>query len=647
MNIVLKKLSRVMCFIMILFISSILMQTSNEQKVAADFSIKNVYGDINNEQNVNEFIDGYFNKKMKKYNVPGAAVIIVKDNKEILKKAYGYSDLKNNKKVDADKTKFALASGSKLFTATAILQLYEQGKLNLDKNIEEYISSYKIKNPFDRPVTCRNLLTHTSGLDEASEFNSKTENVNNIKPQKYYMDTHIPVVIKEPDTLSRYSNEGYNILGYIVERVSGMSYEDYVTENILKPLNMNNTSVRVYDKNTSKGYMYEQNSYSEFPLLYQYTSGSSGIITTAEDMKNFIIANLNNGSLDGKSILKPETIDMMHKKQFSNSENMPGMALGFERSNRNGQEIIKHEGALPGYTSTIFLMPKENLGICILTNSLSALPFNFENEFLDYFYHDDVSLISKNIDSNKDLSRYEGSYRSYDGVSVTTLMKIFGIFEDMKITDNKDGTLTLEEYTTEKEKITTTLIPKGNNEFLRTDGKGEFAFRVDNSGNVTYAFNDTSFNAFEKVKFYETYEFNILLISITFLIFIINLLAVIVRKIINRKNRIKSKRSEKVIMAVNIIGQFMMIFGFIGTCVLIQLMSLNNDMCYRFFIYLFLTMIIIGTVFSIFHILIVFKFIINGKKSYKKILYLFINCSINLSFVWLLYYFNLLGYKIS
>ena len=292
-------------------------------------------------------------------------------------------------------------------------------------------------------------------------------------------------------------------------------------------------------------------------------------------------------------------------------------------------------------------MPKENLGICILTNSLSALPFNFENEFLDYFYHDDVSLISKNIDSNKDLSRYEGSYRSYDGVSVTTLMKIFGIFEDMKITDNKDGTLTLEEYTTEKEKITTTLIPKGNNEFLRTDGKGEFAFRVDNSGNVTYAFNDTSFNAFEKVKFYETYEFNILLISITFLIFIINLLAVIVRKIINRKNRIKSKRSEKVIMAVNIIGQFMMIFGFIGTCVLIQLMSLNNDMCYMFFIYLFLTMIIIGTVFSIFHILIVFKFIINGKKSYKKILYLFINCSINLSFVWLLYYFNLLGYKIS
>ena len=354
MNIVLKKLSRVMCFIMILFISSILMQTSNEQKVAADFSIKNVYGDINNEQNVNEFIDGYFNKKMKKYNVPGAAVIIVKDNKEILKKAYGYSDLKNNKKVDADKTKFALASGSKLFTATAILQLYEQGKLNLNKNIEEYISPYKIKNPFDRPVTCRNLLTHTSGLDEASEFNSKTENVNNIKPQKYYMDTHIPVVIKEPDTLSRYSNEGYNILGYIVERVSGMSYEDYVTENILKPLNMNNTSVRVYDKNTSKGYMYEQNSYSEFPLLYQYTSGSSGIITTAEDMKNFIIANLNNGSLDGKSILKPETIDMMHKKQFSNSENMPGMALGFERSNRNGQEIIKHEGALPGYTSTIF-----------------------------------------------------------------------------------------------------------------------------------------------------------------------------------------------------------------------------------------------------------------------------------------------------
>lgn len=648
MKIIIKKLNRVICFIMILFILSILVNTSNEQRVNADIIKRNnIYGDINNEENVKGFIDDYFTKKMNQYHVPGASVIIVKDNKEIIKKSYGYSDLESKKKVNADETKFALASGSKPFTAIAILQLYEEGKLDLDKNIEEYIKPYRVKNPFDQPVTCRNLLTHTSGLDESSEFNSKTCNVNEIKSQEYYMNTHMPVVIKEPGTVSRYSNEGYNILGYIVERVSKMSYEEYVTKNVLQPLKMNNTSVRNYDENTAKGYMYENNAYSEFPLLYQYTSGSSGIITTAEDMKKFIIANLNDGSFEKNNILKPETIVMMREKQFSNSDNLPGMALGFERSNRNNQEIIKHEGALPGYTSTTFLMPEENLGICVLTNSLSALPFNFENEFLNYFYPKDVTLIANNVTSHIDLSKYEGTYRSYDGISVTTFMRFFGIFEDMKITDNKNGTLILKECTTEKEKITTTLIPKSDNEFLRGDGKGEFAFKTDKNGSVTYAFNDTSFNSFEKVKFYETSEFSICVILAAFILFLINFMLSIIKSIKNRKNKIKSKKIYKFLNTGNIVGQFMMIFGFTGVSILIQLISLNNDICSMFFIYLFLNMIIIGVAFTIVNAIVTLNFIVKGRTGYKKRLYVFINCSINLSFVWLLYYYNLLGYKIS
>ena len=381
-----KKADRFMAILLsVMFISLSLPSNSFGKEIEKSQEANKKHIDVNNSKDLQKFSDDFFEENMKKYSVPGVAISVVKDGNEVLKKGYGYSDIEGKVSVNPDKTVFPAASISKLFTATAIMQLYEEGKLDLNKNIDNYINPYKVINNYKKPVTCSNLLTHSSGVDEASELNGSTRYEKLIKPQEYYMDTHIPKVVREPNSVSRYCNEGYNLLGYIVEKVSGITYEEYVKKNILETLKMDSSVTRLKNSNTAKGYELIKGTYNEIPLAYQYTSGSSGMNVTVKDMENFMIAHLNNGQFKENRILKEETSIKMKDKQFSNSDSLPGMGYGFIRSNRNGQEIIKHEGALPGYTSTLFLIPKEKLGIYVATNSLNPLPFNFEKEFLNYF----------------------------------------------------------------------------------------------------------------------------------------------------------------------------------------------------------------------------------------------------------------------
>ncbi|WPC43661.1 serine hydrolase [Clostridium sp. JS66] len=637
----------------LLIIVLILVGVSNNlsiKEVKAQEKSSEVHGIINNNEDVKSFMNNYFHEKMKKYLVPGASVVVVKDNKEIFKMGYGYSNLEAKALVDPDKTSFPACSVSKLFTATAIMQLYQDGKIDLDRNINDYIRPYKVINKYNKAVTCRNLLTHSSGLDEASELNGTTTDEKAIKSQEYFIKTHTPVVVTEPNTISRYSNEGYDLLGYIVEKVSGISYEEYVKEKILKPLNMNNSSVRLKSSNTAMGYTYDHK-YVSNPLAYQYTSGSAGIIATAKDMENFIIANLNNGQFENNSILSKNTLALMHSKQFSNDENLPGMGFGFIRSYRNGQEIIKHEGALPsGYTTTLFFIPKENLGIYVATNSLGPLPFNFEEEFLNYFYpesNNKFNAAPKNV--GKDYSKYEGIYRSYDGTSKTNIMKLNVLFDpsmDMKIKDNKNGTLTLHEFTSAKEEITTKLVEIKNGVFLREDGRGKFAFKFDKDGKVAYAFNDVSENSFEKIKFHDERRFIMSALGISIFMFIINIISFLV-SFIRRKNK-KYRKSEKigVIKPLNIFIEVFNVIGTLGAIMLSVMMIYNNDFSFKYLLYLFLTMLIISTIMALFSLGLSICYLVKKNVSIRtKICYVFLNIA-NLTFIWLLYYFNLLGYKI-
>lgn len=462
------------------------------------------------EENIQKFLDEYFPSKMEEYHVPGAAIAVVKGNEELLSVAYGVQNMETMEPVDCDTTLFPAASVSKLFTATAIMQLYEQGKLDLHQDIKSYIPDLTIRNPFEQPITCSDLLTHSSGLDEQSELAGSTLDVEQIESQKYYFRKHIPTVIHEPGTVSNYSNMGYNLLGYLVESISGQTYEEYVDNNILKPLSMKNSSVRIPKRECAKGYIYEDKGYEEQPLAYQYTSGSSGVIATVKDMEHFMIMHLNGGQYGENRILQEQTSQSMKEKQFANAEVFDGMGFGWIRTHFGKVNVWKHEGALPGYATTMFLIPEENTGIYVATNSQSGICFDFEAAFMQYFYGNHAlegwcEESGPDDDMTEELQDYIGTYRSYDGIARTNLMRIAVLFDttDMRIGFNDNHEVTLSVYNQKKEPEETTLSYCGDGIFLRQDGKGYIVVEKKDNGEM-YAFTQVSHCSYEKIKWYET-----------------------------------------------------------------------------------------------------------------------------------------------
>ncbi len=184
-------------------------------------------------QDVEAFLDGIVPLQLEHDDIAGATISIVKDGKLLLAKGYGYADIEKKKPVSAEETLFRPGSVSKLFTWTAVMQLVEQGKLDLDRDVNTYLD-FKIPDAFGRPITLKNLLTHTPGFEEAIKdlFAVGSESPDLGK----YLKTHIPKRIYPPGTVPAYSNYGAALAGYIVERVSGRPFNDYIEESIFKPL---------------------------------------------------------------------------------------------------------------------------------------------------------------------------------------------------------------------------------------------------------------------------------------------------------------------------------------------------------------------------------------------------------------------------
>lgn len=607
----------------------------------------NIYGNNNsiatlNTESVSRFVDEYFQTNMEKWHVPGVAVAIVKDNKELYKAGYGFSNIETKSSVDPDTTTFPAASVSKLFTATAIMQLYQEGKLDLNENIQTYLDDIVINNPYKEKISCQNLLTHSSGLDEQSELDGSTLDIENLKSQKEYFQEHKPNVIIKPNTVCRYSNMGYNLLGYTVEKISKKSYENYITDNILKPLQMVHSSVRIANESMAKGYEFSDNKHQKVPFAYQYTSRSSGIITTVTDMENFMIMHLNNGSFQNNPVLNPDSEQLMQNKQFSNAEVFDGMGYGFIRASRNGVQLLKHEGALPGYTTTLILIPSQKFGIYVATNSLSGIVFDFEEAFLDYFLGACKS-IKNDENSSSDINEYIGTYRSYDGVSERNISKLFTALDDtaqLDVTKSSDGKLKVRYYEQNKKMVETNLIYKSEGIFLREDGKGYITFRENSNGNIEYAFNYISHQTYKKIGKMETITSISILLLFSLLVLSISFIIVLIKRIRHKQ------KDNKTLWLLNCFVNFIYILGFLGVLGLEIYMILNYD--YRFInaLFILLTLLMVAITLNVYGIICMIYGIIKKKFNRPTTIKLIIVQTVQILFVIVLGYFNLIGYHI-
>lgn len=426
---------------------------------------------------VKAFTDAYFAKPHVSDMLAGALVVIVKDDKVLLNTGYGYADVESKKKIDPDRTLFRMASISKSITATAVMQLVEDGKIDLKQDITEYMPDVKITNNTGTPVTVEHLLTHTTGFDFTDNYSVPPHIVQKGEvPLADFIRYNAPAVVRTPGEVYRYDNLASSMQGYIVEQVSGEPFEDYVKKNIFTPLNMEHAAFRMNADiiaNLATGYNVERQpfkAYQNIPTI----APEGGMFASGTDMANFITAHLNNGQFGSSRIMKEETLRLMHQTHYD-AAGLPLMSYGFEsfmHNSHNGQTVIGKGGDLDGYHSWLWLLPDQNVGGLIVVNSdtSTSIRAEFFTAFMDHFYP------KKQVQQNdfplnqEQLKKFEGTFRSLRTPIIAT-----------QVTAGQGELLVTDAMGEHK------LTPVGPLRFVDENGTPA-AFKEDDNGDVSYMY---------------------------------------------------------------------------------------------------------------------------------------------------------------
>jgi len=329
-----------------------------------------VHGQELSAADISAFFDGLLPQQIEKADVAGAVVTVVKDGKVLFEKGYGYSDVEKKTPVSPQDTLFRPGSISKTFTWTAVMQQVEQGKLNLDADVNQYLD-FKIPPTFGKPTTLRDIMTHRSGFEETIKDLFVGEQ-NELTPMAQYLPSHLPKEIFAPGTIHAYSNYATTVAAYAVQRVSGQDFYDYVDEHFFKPLNMTRATFRQPLPDSLKPFMsdgYDLGSGKPKHFEWVEVAPAGSLSASAESMAHWMIMHLQNGRYGDAQILKPETAIAMHARQEGWPASMNAMCLGFYEQNLNGHRVISHGGDTELFHSDLFLILDSNVGLFVSYNS--------------------------------------------------------------------------------------------------------------------------------------------------------------------------------------------------------------------------------------------------------------------------------------
>jgi CubicO group peptidase (beta-lactamase class C family) len=399
------------------------------------------------------WLDGFLPYAMQRGDIAGAVVVVVKDGKPLLQKGYGYADVARRKPVDPARTLFRPGSVSKLFTWTAVMQLAEQGKLDLDRDVNDYLD-FKIPpfkgGPHDgQPITMRNLLTHTAGLEEAIECLISTD-PSCARSLGDTLKRWTPTRIYAPGGTPAYSNYGAGLAGYIVERVSGQPFDDYIDQHLFAPLGMRHASFRQplpksLQPLMSKGYPTASEPPEPYEIVPMAPAGS--LAASGADMGRFMLAHLNNGAIGAARILEPQTARQMHTTALTLLPPLNRMLLGFYETNINGRRVIAHGGDTYWFHSDLHLFLDDGIGLFVSMNSAgkegvsgpirTALFEQFADRYLPGPAPDGKIDAATAADHARMIAgRYENSRRSQ-----TNFVSLLNLLGQAKVVVNDDGTI--------------------------------------------------------------------------------------------------------------------------------------------------------------------------------------------------------------
>lgn len=353
---------------------------------------------------------------------PGLSVGIVYDQELIWARGFGYANVE--RKVPATPaTLYRIASITKLFTSTAVLQLRDAGKLQLDDPITKHLPWFDIQNchPGAPPITIRHLLTHTSGLPREAAF-------------PYWTDDRFPTREQLRETLSqqqtilpsesewKYSNLALSLAGEIVAAFSGEDYAGYVQQHILDPLGMNNTCVRSPDPDHPRlatGYSRRKpdNSRSISPFIdCQGITPAANMTSTVEDLACFAMLQFRDGPASGQQVLRGSTLREMQRVHWLDSDWQAGCGLGFKIMRQNGKTYIGHGGLLQGYSTALRICPADKTAVIVLTNANDGDPPKYAEKAFQWVSPAILKATapeSKGTELDPTWRQYVGKYRDF------------------------------------------------------------------------------------------------------------------------------------------------------------------------------------------------------------------------------------------
>lgn len=322
-----------------------------------------------------DFIDGVMAQQLATREVAGAVVTVVHKGRILLNRGYGFADVAAGKPVDAETTLFRPGSVSKLVTWVALMQQVEAGKVDLDADVNRYID-YRIPDRQGAPVRVRDLLSHTPGMSDVGDLT--VDEVGKLRPYSEWLKTHVPTREWAPGTEISYSNYGAALAGYIVERVSGEPFADYVQTHIFAPLGMRSSYFReplpaAVRPHMATGYKLKDGRLVAEPFeLFSNVMPAGSASSTGPDMARFIMAMLGDGKLGSARILTPTSVALLERNSIANAPHLPGMAHGFMVARDSGPRMIGHGGNTGDFHSYLLLVPEADFGFFVSTTGGSG-----------------------------------------------------------------------------------------------------------------------------------------------------------------------------------------------------------------------------------------------------------------------------------
>lgn len=446
----------------------------------------------NADERFEAYLDGLVAAQFNDYDLAGMTFVMVQDQQISLLKGYGLADLASSTPVDPATSLFRPGSVSKLFTWTAVMQLVEQGKLDLNTPVQTYVDQFEIPNEMGEPITLAHILSHAPGLEDGAAGYLFADKLEDNIPLAEALAKYKPVQVRAPGTSSAYSNWATALAGLIVANVSGQSFESYVRDRILSPLGMRYATFEEplpedIAQAMATGYVEEKNTLVPFGFEYIKNFGPAGAMSASSGaLARFMLAHLNEGAIDGARILQSDTVATMHSNLFAHSDNAAAMAHGFIELRRHGHRFIGHGGDTIAFHSEMILDPVRKWGMFVSFNTPdgAAARSAIVNGVIDYFYA--VNPPQWNFEpldgSEARLAEVAGAYR-INRRSYTKLEALVGLAGDLPIapadSDLKSGRI---------------LIPGDNiggqfaevrpYVYRRVGGTGEVEFLKDAEGNV-------------------------------------------------------------------------------------------------------------------------------------------------------------------